>query len=141
TLTNVTGLSLSVSASTMYGFHCLVMVRGGSNTTNGYKWTITFPTSPTRIAFSATITQTSTSTNTWSGQDIGTYPVIGNVSTGKTMVNENGTANVDYVISIDGLIKNSTNAGTIQYQQAENSAVSATSVTVRAGSWCQLNSL
>ena len=124
TASNITGLSFAVAASTNYSIHCDLYYQG-SAATAGLDITVTGPASPTSVFYSYDEFPTATTSQTAVANSFGTK-LIGNASV-------TATTNLHAIVAI-GLV-NGANAGTVQVQ---GSATGAGTVTVQAGSSCQI---
>lgn len=118
TLQNDDALAWAVAASGIYDLDLSLVSNSG--TTPDIKWGWTFPASLTMTW--QTITTDATSTVVTSGGFIQT-----------TVVATGGTAGEAHTV-FRGVVTNSTNAGTLQLQWAQNTS-NATNTTVRAGSY------
>jgi hypothetical protein len=110
-MTNVTGMSFSVSASTNYHVHCQLLAQTVTAGTGQFEWT--GPASPTAVQYGA------------AGQTgINTFGV------GITLVTSTSLTEVNVGL---GLI-NGANSGTVQMLMANGTT--GDGVTIKAGSFC-----
>lgn len=109
TLVDVTGLSFSVLANTTYVFDFVIhfITPAGAN----LKYTLTGPASPTGVRFGTT---TVTGSGTGDPTDTNAFA---------TTLAMTVTATVDRMFIVKGLLRNGANAGTVQFQFAQNSTV------------------
>lgn len=108
TVANITGLAFSVAASETWAF--TFYLKGVTTTTANWKFAITGPTTPTAV---------------WYGHAKPSNIGIAATDTlGTAVLREGVTASpgTEEMIQISGYIRNSTNAGTIQLQMAQNTA-------------------
>ena len=104
TLVNVTGLSFAVAATASYQF--LFMMFGIAQATATWKMTLTGPAAPTAIRYGVTNGITSAGMSTAFSSSMALAPA--------------GNANVPIILT--GYLINGANAGTVQFQFAQNAA-------------------
>ena len=120
--TNVTGLSFSIAANSTYWFKFVVAAQTPATTT-GYTLACTGPTSPTTFTY---ITQVAT-TSTAQGDQFGN----GDDATA-TATPSVTAANTKYYSTVEGLLKNAGNSGTLMLRG--KSEVSSSALTIKTGS-------
>ncbi len=131
TIANVTGLSFPVAASTDYRMRCSLMYRSAAIGT-GIKVSVTGPATPTAVTGMFQTYVSALASATTQGSLFRAYDG-GVASTGVD------TANVDTPGTLDVTFRNGANAGTLQVRF--NSEVAASTVTMKAGSACELYTL
>lgn len=117
TLANVTGLSFSVAANEVWAFQFIM--RGVTSAAAGWKFTLTGPSAPTAVWFGADDNHSSASAS--SAAAFGS--AIQNVGSG-----------ADKMLTVNGLLRNGANAGTVQLQMAQ-AASDATNTVIYADSY------
>jgi hypothetical protein len=134
TLVNATGLSLPIAASGVYAFDSFIMFT--SNTTPDFKFNLNMPTSC--VGTISNWGAGNAITTFTSGNSIFTDAFSGTTNVGSSM----GGVGTGTAITIRpvGYIKNSTNAGTVQFQFAQNTA-NASDTVLKEGSWFRLTRL
>lgn len=131
TIANVTGLSFPVAANTDYRMVCSLLYRSAATTT-GIKVSVTGPSTPTSVTGMFNTYVSAAAAATVQGSLFRAYDG-GVASTGVD------TINVDTPGTLDVVLRNGANAGTLQVRF--NSEVATSTVTVKAGSSCELFSL
>jgi hypothetical protein len=123
-LTNVTGLGISVVANKTYHVTCQLYYQAAS--TGGLQVAFTAPASPTGLHVGAVI-----QTNISNAQTTGdTTSVATKVPAAGVAV---GTAATDFMATVEATLRNGSNAGTFQLQAA---SVAAAQLTIRTDSEC-----
>lgn len=117
TLSDLTGLAFAVGASETWAFE--FVMKGQSNTTADFKFTLTGPSAPTAVWFGVAVSS-----------DLPTTAAVTAFSSAVAA----GGANTEELIVIRGLLRNGSNAGTVQAQMAQNTSDAGTTV-IRAESY------
>jgi hypothetical protein len=126
TPTAITGLGWPVAANTQYAFTCIL---SGVNSTAGsaLRLNITGPASPTIIAFKTRVP------NAAASETMGTFSAFS--ANAQTISDTNGVLTTPFIITIDGVLQNGVNAGTVQINGSGSAAQSS---TIYSGSYCQV---
>jgi hypothetical protein len=124
-VTNLTGLSFSVEASTKYVMTCTLYYQVSATTAN-LSIAITGPASPTFVSYSLFDTDTATG-----------VAESGVATSFATTLSGSGTstATTNFPATVTMGLSNGVNAGTVQVQAG---AVGTGNSTIQTGSWCQL---
>lgn len=117
TLSDLTGLAFAVGASETWAFE--FVMKGQSNATADFKFTLTGPSAPTAVWFGVMV-----------AADL---PTTAAVTAFSSTVSAGGS-NTEELIIIRGLLRNGSNAGTVQAQMAQNTSDAGTTV-IRAESY------
>lgn len=117
TLSDLTGLAFAVGASETWAFE--FVMKGQSNATADFKFTLTGPSAPTAVWFGVAVSAD--------------LPTTAAVTAFGSSVSAGGS-NVEELIVIRGLLRNGSNAGTVQAQMAQNTSDAGTTV-IRAESY------
>jgi hypothetical protein len=134
TLANVTGLSLSVSASTYYAFEFFVLWES-DNTANGISFAVTCPSSPTLFTYAAEIGNRTGAAASSAGLFTGGSDASGVAVTCGAVL----TVNRINVARVYGILVNGANSGSLQLQYAGEDG--ANNSKVRQGSYGRLITL
>lgn len=127
----VTGLNISVAASTRYQFRVVLLFRSSVQTV-GLRIAITYPTAND---FAATVRMAAGSAGTsgeWSGYI--------STSGGQVTATQVPAANTDYICEIVG-IADISSAGTISFQIARETDTGGATITVKAGSFVEFSTV
>jgi hypothetical protein len=123
--TNVTGLSFALDASTSYTGSCHLIYKAAS--TGGLAIDFTGPVSPTLVTYGLNYFTSATAANS-----AATTGAVFSTSIGGTAV---ATAATDFTADITFGITNGVTSGTLQLQAKSSAAVT---LTIEAGSFCQM---
>lgn len=129
TLANVTDMSFAVAASQDYYFKFVVMFQS-TTTTSGIGLGVTCPASPTGITYAVSIYSAAAGT-------AGAFQGVSSASGTAVLTTAAVAANTNYTATIEGILSNGANAGTLQLQARQGGGTAANQVVKKGtyGEW------
>jgi len=113
TYADVTGVAFSIAANASYSF--TILIHAVTNTTAGYKFTLTGPAAPTAVAYGA-------------APYVSGGSLVASVTAFSSDVALVPATSGRHLLYMSGTIRNGANAGTVQLQFAQNVADASNSI-------------